>query len=259
MATQDNRPPTDGNASHFGFTKIEDGGKQERVDAVFSNVARRYDVMNDLMSGGLHRVWKEAMITSLAPPKNRPHSLIDVAGGTGDIALRYLSSASQEAKVTVFDINAEMLKAGAGRPEAKKREEQMTFVEGNAEDLPFEDKSFDAYTIAFGIRNVPDIPKALREARRVLKTGGRFLCLEFSKVDVPGLDSVYDLYSFNAIPMMGQLVARDRDSYQYLVESIRMFPDQETFAGIIRDAGFQRVSYRNFSGGIAALHLGWRL
>lgn len=259
MATEDNRPQTEGNASHFGFTKIDDGNKQGRVDAVFSNVASRYDVMNDLMSGGLHRVWKDAMITSIAAPKNRSHSLIDVAGGTGDIALRYLASAGKEAKVTVFDINAEMLKAGSERPEAKRRAKQMTFVEGNAEELPFDDKSFDAYTIAFGIRNVPDIPKALKEARRVLKTGGRFLCLEFSKVDVPMLDKVYDLYSFNAIPMMGQMVARDRDSYQYLVESIRMFPDQETFAGMIKDAGFQRVTYRNFSGGIAALHSGWRL
>ncbi|MCL4154448.1 UNVERIFIED_CONTAM: hypothetical protein GTU68_040407 [Idotea baltica] len=206
--------------------------------------------MNDMMSGGFHRVWKDAMVSFLSPPR-APASgwrLLDVAGGTGDIATRVVRRSGDTATAVV------------GRDRAGKAglSDHITFSQGNAEELPFPDKSFDAYTIAFGIRNVPDIPKALREAHRVLKRGGRFLCLEFSEVDVPVLDKVYDTFSFNAIPVIGRWVTGDGDPYQYLVESIRKFPNQERFADMIREAGFERVGYRNYSGGIAALHHGWK-
>ncbi|MTI44690.1 demethylmenaquinone methyltransferase/2-methoxy-6-polyprenyl-1,4-benzoquinol methylase [Roseibium hamelinense] len=244
----------------FGFQSVGEGQKQALVDDVFHKVADRYDVMNDLMSGGLHRLWKDAMVSVLAPPKSkaRPWRLLDVAGGTGDIATRAVRKSGEQIEVVVCDINESML--GVGRERAAKAglTDQIEFTQGNAEDLPFPDKSFDAYTIAFGIRNVPDIPKALSEARRVLKRGGKFLCLEFSDVDVPGLDKVYDAFSFNVIPPMGRLVTGDGDPYRYLVESIRNFPHQDRFAEMIRDAGFERVSYRNYSGGIAALHSGWK-
>ncbi|MCU0830924.1 MAG: bifunctional demethylmenaquinone methyltransferase/2-methoxy-6-polyprenyl-1,4-benzoquinol methylase UbiE [Rhizobiaceae bacterium] len=241
----------------FGFESVGDGTeKQEKVNAVFHSVARRYDMMNDLMSGGLHRAWKDAMVSALAPAKTRPFHVLDVAGGTGDIAFRILH-ASPSAEATVLDINGSMLEVGRDRAVKAKLDTRCDFVEANAEELPFPDRSFDAYTIAFGIRNVPDIPKALREARRVLKTGGRFLCLEFSEVTQPILDRVYDAWSFNAIPRIGKAVTGDAESYQYLVESIRKFPRQDVFAGLIRDAGFSRVSWRNYTGGIAALHSGW--
>jgi demethylmenaquinone methyltransferase/2-methoxy-6-polyprenyl-1,4-benzoquinol methylase len=240
----------------YGFQSVGKGEKQERVNDVFHKVASRYDLMNDLMSAGMHRVWKDATIAAVAPSKRSEWSGLDVAGGTGDIAFKLVDASRGNAKVTVLDINGSMLEVGADRARKRGYESNVEFVEANAEDLPFEDRSFDAYTIAFGIRNVPDIPKALREARRVLKTGGKIAVLEFSEVDLPGLDRFYDLWSFNAIPPIGRMVTGDAEPYQYLVESIRKFPDQERFAQMIRDAGFSQVSYRNFTGGIAALHLG---
>jgi len=245
----------------FGFTKVAEGHKQVLVDEVFHKVADRYDLMNDLMSGGLHRVWKDAMVSFLAPPKSASSGwrLLDVAGGTGDIATRVVNRSGGTARAIVCDINESMLGVGRDRAEKAGLSDLITFSQGNAEELPFPDRSFDAYTIAFGIRNVPDIPKALREAHRVLKRGGRFMCLEFSEVDVPLLDKVYDAFSFNAIPTIGRWVTGDGDPYRYLVESIRNFPNQERFADMIREAGFERVSFRNYSGGIAALHSGWKL
>ncbi len=245
----------------FGFTRVAEGQKQALVDDVFHKVAERYDVMNDLMSGGFHRVWKDAMVSFLAPPKSGASGwrLLDVAGGTGDIATRVVRRSNETVEAVVCDINESMLGVGRDRAEKAGLSNLITFSQGNAEELPFPDRSFDAYTIAFGIRNVPDIPKALREAHRVLKRGGRFLCLEFSEVDVPLLDKVYDAFSFNAIPAIGKFVTGDGEPYRYLVESIRKFPSQERFAEMIREAGFERVSYRNYSGGIAALHSGWKL
>ena len=244
----------------FGFTKVAEGQKQALVDDVFHKVADRYDLMNDLMSGGFHRVWKDAMVSYLSPPKSGTSAwrLLDVAGGTGDIATRVVGRSNKTVEAVVCDINESMLGVGRDRAEKAGLSDLITFSQGNAEDLPFPDRSFDAYTIAFGIRNVPDIPKALREARRVLKRGGRFMCLEFSEVDIPGLDKIYDTFSFKAIPAMGKWVTGDGDPYQYLVESIRKFPSQERFAEMIRDAGFEKVSFRNYSGGIAALHSGWK-
>ncbi|TYC51878.1 bifunctional demethylmenaquinone methyltransferase/2-methoxy-6-polyprenyl-1,4-benzoquinol methylase UbiE [Rhodobacterales bacterium] len=244
----------------FGFTRVAEGSKQALVDDVFHKVAERYDLMNDLMSGGFHRVWKDAMVSFLAPPKSNASGwrLLDVAGGTGDIATRVVRRSGETVEAVVCDINESMLGVGRDRAEKAGLADHITFTQGNAEDLPFPDASFDAYTIAFGIRNVPDIPKALREARRVLKRGGRFLCLEFSEVDVPLLDKVYDTFSFQAIPTMGRMVTGDGDPYKYLVESIRNFPSQERFAEMIRQAGFERVTYRNYSGGISALHSGWK-
>ncbi|MBO6509782.1 MAG: bifunctional demethylmenaquinone methyltransferase/2-methoxy-6-polyprenyl-1,4-benzoquinol methylase UbiE [Roseibium sp.] len=244
----------------FGFTRVSEGQKQALVDDVFHKVAERYDLMNDLMSGGFHRVWKDAMVSFLAPPKNAASNwrLLDVAGGTGDIATRVVRRSDNTVEAVVCDINESMLGVGKDRAAKAGLSDFITFSQGNAEDLPFADKSFDAYTIAFGIRNVPDIPRALSEARRVLKRGGRFLCLEFSEVDIPLLDKVYDSFSFNAIPAMGKWVTGDGDPYQYLVESIRKFPSQERFAEMIREAGFERVTFRNYSGGIAALHSGWK-
>jgi demethylmenaquinone methyltransferase / 2-methoxy-6-polyprenyl-1,4-benzoquinol methylase len=212
-----------------------------------------------LMSAGMHRVWKSAFVEWLSPPKRAGWKALDVAGGTGDIAFRILEASDRKADVAVLDINGSMLEVGRDRAAKKGIAEHLTFVEANAEELPFPDKSFDAYTIAFGIRNVPRIDVALAEAFRVLKTGGRFMCLEFSEVDMPLLDRFYDAWSFNAIPAIGKAVTGDGDSYRYLVESIRKFPGQEDFAAMIRKAGFSRVSYRNYSGGIAAAHSGWKL
>lgn len=255
-----NETTTSGPTADFGFQKVAPDQKQGMVNDVFSKVATNYDLMNDLMSGGLHRLWKNEMISWAAPPKSStPCQLLDVAGGTGDIAFRFLGAAGSGASAVICDINPEMLEVGRKRKAEKAPTAPLTFTTGNAEDLPFPEKSFDLYTIAFGIRNVPDIPKALKEAHRVLKIGGRFLCLEFSEVQVPILDRAYDLFSFNAIPAIGAVAAGDADSYRYLVESIRRFPDQEHFADMIREAGFDQVKYRNLSGGIAAIHSGWRL
>ncbi len=246
--------------THFGFRDVELGEKQTLVNEVFHSVAKRYDLMNDLMSGGMHRLWKEAMITALNPPRaDAPFALLDVAGGTGDISFRAAKAAGHGFQATVCDINTEMLSVGRERAVAQHLDHHVLFVEGNAEALAFPDKSFDAYTIAFGIRNVPRIPLALSEAYRVLKPGSRFLCLEFSSVDVPGLDKVYDLFSFNVIPQLGRAITGDAESYRYLVESIRQFPKPNAFSDMIRAAGFSRVKHDIMSGGIVALHSGWRL
>jgi demethylmenaquinone methyltransferase / 2-methoxy-6-polyprenyl-1,4-benzoquinol methylase len=246
--------------THFGFRDVPLGDKQTLVNDVFHSVARRYDLMNDLMSGGLHRVWKDLMINALNPPRSEaPFALLDVAGGTGDIAFRAAKAAGPGFRATVCDINSDMLEVGRARAAARQLDEQVSFVEGNAEALAFSNGSFDAYTIAFGIRNVPRIDLALTEAFRVLKPGSRFLCLEFSTVDVPGLDRIYDLFSFKVIPPLGGAVTGDAESYRYLVESIRKFPRPDAFAEMIRAAGFSRVSWQSLSGGIVALHSGWRL
>jgi demethylmenaquinone methyltransferase/2-methoxy-6-polyprenyl-1,4-benzoquinol methylase len=231
----------EGRAS-FGFREVAAKDKQRLVDEVFDRVADRYDLMNDLMSGGLHRAWKSAMVSWLAPPRLGPWSVVDVAGGTGDIAFRILRR-TEAATVTVADINGEMLAVGRKRAATRNFGNRVDFVEANAENLPFASGGFDAFTIAFGIRNVPRIDKALAEAFRVLA----------------GLDRLYDLYSFNVIPALGRLVAGDAESYRYLVESIRRFPNQARFAAMIGDAGFTKVEIRNLSGGIAALHSGWKI
>jgi len=243
----------------FGSRQVPLADKQALVDDVFRSVARRYDLMNDLMSFGLHRAWKDALVTAVNPPKSRPFTLIDIAGGTGDVAFRVIAAGGKETRATVCDINPDMLAVGAGRAATRGLGDRVAFTEANAEALPFKDRSFDGATIAFGIRNVPRIDAALAEAYRVLKIGGRFLCLEFSAVNVPGLDRLYDLYSFNVIPALGRVVAGDADSYRYLVESIRRFPKPPDFAAMMRAAGFARVSHHIMTGGIVALHSGWRL
>lgn len=249
----------DGAQTHFGFSTIRETDKEKLVHNVFEKVASRYDLMNDLMSGGLHRLWKDAMVNWLAPAKTRPWMHIDMAGGTGDIALRAIEAGGPECRTCVMDINPHMLGEGKDRIENAGLQDKISFAAGNAEHLPAPDKSADAYTIAFGIRNVTHIDRALAEAYRVLKPGGRFLCLEFSEVDVPGLDAIYDAFSFTVIPAMGKVVTGDGAPYRYLVESIRKFPDQESFADMIRQAGFAQVKYRNLTGGIAALHSGWKI
>ena len=249
-----------GETTHFGFRDVPLGDKQTLVNDVFHSVARRYDLMNDLMSVGLHRVWKDLMINALNPPRgDAPFALLDVAGGTGDIAFRAAKAAGAGFRATVCDINSDMLAVGRERALARHLDDRVSFVEGNAEALAFPDRGFDAYTIAFGIRNVPRIDLALREAYRVLKPGSRFLCLEFSAVDVPGLDRLCDLFSFKVIPPLGRAVTGDAESYQYLVESIRKFPKPSAFAEMIRAAGFSRVTWQSLSGGVVALHSGWRL
>jgi demethylmenaquinone methyltransferase / 2-methoxy-6-polyprenyl-1,4-benzoquinol methylase len=246
--------------THFGYRQVPLADKQALVDDVFHSVASRYDLMNDLMSGGLHRAWKDVLANTVNPPKgNRPFKLLDVAGGTGDIAFRVAQAGGAGTRATVLDINADMLAVGRTRALDRGYDDVVTFVDGNAEALPFPERSFDAVTIAFGIRNVPRIDAALKDAFRVCRTGGRFLCLEFSSVDVPGLDALYDLYSFNVIPTLGRMVTGDAEAYRYLVESIRRFPHPEAFAQMMRDAGFSRVSFDRMAGGIVALHSGWRL
>ncbi|GJM02472.1 MAG: ubiquinone/menaquinone biosynthesis C-methyltransferase UbiE [Rhodomicrobium sp.] len=247
------------NTSSYGFQQVDPSEKQSKVNHVFARVARDYDLMNDLMSGGMHRLWKNELITTLNPRKTGPLTHLDVAGGTGDITFRLLDRASPDATATILDISREMLEVGKDRASETRHKDRIDFVEGNAESLPLENISFDSYTIAFGIRNVPRIDAALKEAYRVLKPGGRFLCLEFSEVQMPILDSIYDKFSFNMIPKMGEMVMGDGEPYKYLVESIRRFPDQETFKSMISNAGFAQVSYRNLTGGIAAIHSGWRI
>jgi demethylmenaquinone methyltransferase/2-methoxy-6-polyprenyl-1,4-benzoquinol methylase len=253
--------PTDrAGASHFGYRTVPLEEKQALVDDVFQTVARRYDLMNDLMSGGLHRAWKDALVSRLRPPRSeRAFSLLDVAGGTGDVAFRAVEAGGRKVRATVADVNADMLAVGSARARAHDLGGRIDFVEANAEALPFPDKGFDAVTVAFGIRNVPRIERALGEICRVLKPGGHFLCLEFSAVDVPGLDRLYEFYSFQVIPEIGRLVVGDPDPYRYLIESIRRFPDREDFADMMRKAGFARVTATPLTGGIVALHSGWRL
>jgi demethylmenaquinone methyltransferase/2-methoxy-6-polyprenyl-1,4-benzoquinol methylase len=242
--------------THFGYQTVDEDQKAGMVHGVFTNVASKYDVMNDVMSMGIHRVWKDAMMDWLAPRPDQ--KLLDVAGGTGDVAFRFLGRAPG-AHATVCDMTESMLVEGRKRAEAAQMAGSLEWVVGDAMALPFDDNSFDVYTISFGIRNVTRIADALSEAYRVLKPGGRLMVLEFSQIPNDMMQKVYDLYSFNIIPRMGQVIANDRDSYQYLVESIRRFPDQETFAAMIRNAGFEQVKYRNLTMGIAALHSGWKI
>ncbi|MCV2872473.1 bifunctional demethylmenaquinone methyltransferase/2-methoxy-6-polyprenyl-1,4-benzoquinol methylase UbiE [Defluviimonas sp. WL0050] len=250
MTTSDTR------TTHFGFKDVPEGDKAGMVHGVFTRVANKYDIMNDVMSVGIHRLWKDAMMDWLAP---RPgQRLLDVAGGTGDIAFRFLKRAP-EATATVLDMTESMLVEGQKRAEAENMADRLNWVVGDAMALPFEANTFDTYTISFGIRNVTRIGDALSEAYRVLKPGGRLMVLEFSQLPNPAMQWAYDKYSFNVIPVMGQIVAGDRDSYQYLVESIRKFPDQQAFATMIRQAGFSQVKYRNLTMGVAALHSGWKI
>jgi demethylmenaquinone methyltransferase/2-methoxy-6-polyprenyl-1,4-benzoquinol methylase len=244
----------------FGFRRVGEDEKQGLVNEVFAKAARRYDQMNDLMSGGLHRLWKDDFVTLLAPPRHGiPFHVLDVAGGTGDIAFRIIRAGGPATRVTIADISPEMVAEGRKRAIAEGFAHACRFTVGNAEALAFPDCSFDAYTIAFGIRNVTHIDRALSEAYRVLKPGGRFLCLEFSRVDVPLLDQIYDAYSFTVIPAVGKVVTGDGQPYRYLVESIRTFPGQEAFKAIIEAAGLERTGYRNLAGGAVAIHWGWRI
>lgn len=245
--------------THFGFETVPLVEKQGKVDEVFHKVASRYDLMNDLMSGGLHRVWKDILISMLRPPKSRPYRHLDVAGGTGDVAFRILDAGGPQTHVDVLDINGSMLGVGEERAAKKGLSDRLSFVEANAESLPFEDGTFDSYTVAFGIRNVPRIDVALKEAYRVLKRGGRIMVLEFAPVDMPVVDKIYDAFSFKVIPPMGKMVTGDAEPYQYLVESIRRFPRPDAFAAMIRDAGFAQVTHRALTFGVANIHSGYRL
>lgn len=242
--------------THFGFETVPEGEKAGRVQGVFSSVASKYDIMNDVMSVGIHRLWKDAMMDWLAPRGGQ--KLLDVAGGTGDISFRFLKRAGY-GHATVLDLTESMLVEGRKRAEAEAMADQLDWVTGDAMQLPFADNTFDVYTISFGIRNVTRPQEALNEAYRVLRPGGRLMVLEFSQLPNPAMQKAYDLYSFNVIPRMGQAIAGDRDSYQYLVESIRNFPDQETFLRMVRSAGFDQAKYRNLSMGIACLHSGWKI
>src|ERR1700685_2159102 len=265
-------PASEKQHADFGYRRVPIDEKQELVSGVFRSVAGRYDLMNDLMSFGLHRAWKDALVTAINPPKNRPFVLLDAAGGTGDVALRALAAGGEQTRAVVCDINADMLAVGQERARRhaggltrradegpREIEDRITFTEANAEALPFADRTFDAVTIAFGIRNVTRIDVALGEVYRVLKIGGRFFCLEFFAAGGPGLQSLYDFYSFRVIPTLGGIVAGDAESYRYLVESIRRFPKPQDFAAMMRAAGFARASHKRLTGGIVALHSGWRL
>ncbi len=244
--------------THFGFENVPLSEKQGLVNNVFHKVADRYDVMNDVMSAGMHRLWKSALVNKINPSQSKAFHSLDVAGGTGDVAFRIAQAGCAHTRVTVCDINAHMLTVGEQRAR-KQGETRVDFMEGNAEALPFEEAQFNAYSIAFGIRNVPRIPLALKEAYRVIQYGSVFACLEFSHVDMAGLDAFYKAYSFNVIPKLGKLITGDAQPYQYLVESIQRFPRPQAFEQMIKDAGFSRTSHTLMSGGIVALHVGWKL
>ncbi len=250
MVKNDQKTHTEGH--FFGYEEIDPKEKQARVHDVFASVAGDYDLMNDLMSVGVHRLWKNKLIRHIRPRQNQHY--LDVAGGTGDIAFRLFKATEGQAPITVCDINGEMLKVGERRAIDQGILEGIDWVEGNAEKLPFADHMFDCYTISFGLRNVTHIDQAIAEAYRVLKPGGHFYCLEFSKMRIPIINKIYDKYSFKLIPKIGELVAKDRESYQYLVESIRQFPSQRQLLRRINDVGFQQTQYTNLSGGIAAIH-----
>jgi demethylmenaquinone methyltransferase/2-methoxy-6-polyprenyl-1,4-benzoquinol methylase len=240
----------------FGYRRVKPGEKKRLVEDVFSSVADNYDLMNDLMSGGIHRIWKNRFVGLMHPRAGK--TLLDVAGGTGDIAFRYRQKAGRDARITVCDINPDMLRVGQDRAVDRGYVSGFDWVEGNAEDLPFDDRSFNLYSISFGLRNVPKIDDALHEAYRVLKPGGQFFCMEFSHVENAVLKKIYDTYSFKVIPAIGEVIAKDRDSYQYLAESIRQFPPQAELAARMVTAGFEDVRVINLSGGIAAIHIGTR-
>lgn len=247
--------------THFGFQDVKADQKASLVQGVFNSVASKYDIMNDVMSVGIHRLWKDAMMDWIAPRAGQ--KLLDVAGGTGDISFRFLKRANKRgvggAHATVLDLTTAMLEEGRLRAEASDMADQLDWLTGDAMALPFADNSFDVYTISFGLRNVTVPQKALDEAYRVLRPGGRLMVLEFSHIPVPMAQKFYDLYSFNVIPQMGQMIAGDRDSYQYLVESIRKFPKQDELLAMVQKAGFKNAKYRNLTLGIAALHSGWKL
>lgn len=243
----------------FGYRKVRLEQKQGLVNEVFHAVAERYDLMNDLMSAGLHRPWKDRLVNMVNPSRTRAFRHLDVAGGTGDVAFRVAEAGGPDTHVTVADINGAMLQVGRERAERLRLDDQVDFLKVNAEALPFPDDHFDAYTIAFGIRNVPRRDVALREAHRVLKRGGRFLCLEFSDVDVPVLDSVYRAYSFTVIPAVGKVVTGDGEPYRYLVESIARFPTADAFRDEVAAAGFKRATFTKLTGGVVAIHSGWKL
>ena len=250
-----NDSPHESASANFGFRNVEATAKASMVREVFSSVAGRYDLMNDLMSGGMHRLWKNDFVARINVPASA--AILDLAGGTGDIAVRLKNKTG--ASVTICDINEAMLNVGRDRQFDKGEAKDLRWVCGNAEHLPVPDASLDVITIAFGLRNVTDIPQALRDAYRALKPGGQFLCLEFSEVVIPMLAKLYDKYSFTLIPKIGELVTKDRDSYQYLVESIRMFPKQEELKRMMETAGFERVTYDNLSMGVVAIHRGWKI
>jgi len=245
-------------STHFGYSEVPLSEKQHLVDDVFHKVARRDDIMNDLMSGGLHRLWKDTFAGKVNARGRKGFRHLDVAGGTGDVAFRIARDSAADAEIVVLDINGDMLEVGRDRARERGIEGKLDFVQANAESLPFPAAHFDAYTIAFGIRNVPRIQVALEEAYRVLKPGGRFLCLEFSQVNVPGLDKIYEAYSFTVIPTVGKVVAGDAEPYRYLVESIRKFPAAEDFERMIRAAGFRRTGFERLTGGVVAIHSGWK-
>ncbi len=248
------------NETQFGFRKLDAGEKQPLVNDVFSKAAARYDQMNDLMSSGMHRLWKDDFLTMLNPPKSATlFHVLDVAGGTGDIAFRISDAGGSGTKVTIADISKEMVAEGQKRGDREGYSQRVNFTVGNAQSLAFPDRQFDAYTIAFGIRNVPRIEDALKEAYRVLKPGGRFMCLEFSHMELELAQKIYDAYSFTVIPAVGKVVTGDGQPYRYLVESIRTFPKQQEFADLISAAGFSRVTWRNLTGGVVAIHSGWRI
>lgn len=246
-----------GNKTHFGYKQVDTDKKESLVAEVFSSVAGKYDIMNDVMSFGVHRIWKKIAMAHTGL-KRGMHAL-DIAGGTGDLTLQMSKQVGATGEVIISDINPDMLEQGRRRLIDKGVAGNVKFVEANAEALPFDDNAFDCVTIAFGLRNVTDKDKALKEMYRVIKPGGRILVLEFSKPVVPGLDKVYDMYSFKILPMMGKIIANDEDSYRYLAESIRMHPDQATLKAMMEAAGFERCTYHNMTGGIVALHKGFKL
>jgi len=251
------------NKTNFGFKEVNINQKSNLVKEVFSNVAKKYDLMNDFMSAGIHRIWKNEMIKEINfKNKSSEYNIIDVAGGTGDISFRIAELSKKsgvKSLIKVVDINKEMLSIGVKRAIDNNYFKDLEFIEGDGENLLFENESFDFFTIAFGIRNFTNISKGLREAYRVLKPNGKFICLEFSHVNNKILEKIYDIYSFKVIPKIGEIVLNDKESYQYLVESIRKFPNQELFRNMIEDAGFKQVSYKNLTQGTAAIHVGYKI